>query len=1229
MDDLFIAQNKSKRPFWIQLFLTVSVFIILIVINNRYKQIQSNDFIKGVFEKELAERGEELNTILDGVIEDLLVHQSFKLEETTQELDEIGAMMYLFQNDSLLSWSSNLIDLFDIQILETNPIVQLNNGWYKIQKVEKDGILVYGLLLLKNEFAYRNEYLVPDFKSEVALNASCQISLIPGELNINDPTGKFLFSITCGNTREIKPKQALILFIFYQLLILLLLSLVIKFYQNYAHIINRRKIIPFLVLLEYLVTWIVLHLFKFPSILFDSYFYMPGIFADSLHNSIGELFTNTSFILFASYSLLVFKNRNEKKQAEWNNKTIALILFLVVLFVTAFLVYETTVISLFKNSKISIEFGQDFVSDRAATIIAFVVTASLSLSLYFLGTNIFKRIFSVVSGKKSIYLVIFSLVLVFLAIRYLLGDLKISSFIFFLTLSFTYIFFSNVINRITTIQILSFLLLFSLYLGFLSTYILQGKELEQRRLVAETIANDRDSMAEFGFEKIIDEILSDPILNQMINEGSIENSEYAIINRIYNYFRENENSLKYIPFVTICDSTYLLTDRLENYSVNCVSYFNKIIADIGISTNRPNLFFINNYSINNSYIIRFIYPETNVHPTRFVFIELGSELIPEGLGYPELLIDETSNISGTELVNYSFAKYMDDELVYNFGDYFYSLNLQNYKDLALDQDNFDNNEYNHIIVNKDQRVSFIISKENKDLIETLAPFSYFFLFLAAFLAVFFLITIFSFKIFTVQISFRNRLQYTLLSIILTSFVVIGVTTMLYLIHLNDKKNHEILSEKAHSVLIELEHKLAGEQGLGPELYETLNAWLVKFSLVFFSDINLYSVDGKLIASSRMQIFDEGLLSRLMNVKAYSVLANKEKMQFIQNEKIGNYEYLSAYVPLRNTENKIVAYLNLPYFARQTELQIEITNFLVALVNIYVLFFIIALMVTILISKRISKPLQLIRNSLSGIRLGKANEKIDWSRQDEIGGLVAEYNRMIDELSNSALLLVRSEREGAWREMAKQVAHEIKNPLTPMKLSVQYLKKAWDENEKDWDKRLARFTKTIIEQIDSLSEIANAFSDFAKMPVQKSEQVDLKYIINNSIELFKENTDVKYVLYLPEDKYLVKADKNQMLRVFNNLIKNSIQAIGSKKDGQVTISVKKSQKEMIVVIADNGTGIPQEMADKIFSPSFTTKSSGMGLGLAIVKNIVLNAGGNIWFESKAKVGTTFYISLPYA
>lgn len=237
--------------------------------------------------------------------------------------------------------------------------------------------------------------------------------------------------------------------------------------------------------------------------------------------------------------------------------------------------------------------------------------------------------------------------------------------------------------------------------------------------------------------------------------------------------------------------------------------------------------------------------------------------------------------------------------------------------------------------------------------------------------------------------------------------------------------------------------------------------------------------------------------------------------------------------------------------------------------------------------------------------------------------------MIDELSNSALLLVRSEREGAWREMAKQVAHEIKNPLTPMKLSVQYLKKAWDENEKDWDKRLARFTKTIIEQIDSLSEIANAFSDFAKMPVQKSEQVDLKYIINNSIELFKENTDVKYVLYLPEDKYLVKADKNQMLRVFNNLIKNSIQAIGSKKDGQVTISVKKSQKEMIVVIADNGTGIPQEMADKIFSPSFTTKSSGMGLGLAIVKNIVLNAGGNIWFESKAKVGTTFYISLPYA
>jgi nitrogen fixation/metabolism regulation signal transduction histidine kinase len=236
--------------------------------------------------------------------------------------------------------------------------------------------------------------------------------------------------------------------------------------------------------------------------------------------------------------------------------------------------------------------------------------------------------------------------------------------------------------------------------------------------------------------------------------------------------------------------------------------------------------------------------------------------------------------------------------------------------------------------------------------------------------------------------------------------------------------------------------------------------------------------------------------------------------------------------------------------------------------------------------------------------------------------------MIDELSRSAELLAKSERESAWREMAKQVAHEIKNPLTPMKLSVQHLQKAWDEKTDNWDERLLRFTQTIIEHIDTLSAIASEFSDFAKMPQKKEEKLDLSVAIRKSLDLFSdiENISFSYKSF-PEPPYYVYADKNQLIRVFNNLIQNAVQAIGHDKDGSIQINLEREGSEYRINIADNGPGIPEDMVDKIFSPSFTTKSSGMGLGLALVKSIILEAGGSIHFESSADTGTVFTISIP--
>ncbi|MCK4360496.1 MAG: GHKL domain-containing protein, partial [Bacteroidales bacterium] len=725
-------------------------------------------------------------------------------------------------------------------------------------------------------------------------------------------------------------------------------------------------------------------------------------------------------------------------------------------------------------------------------------------------------------------------------------------------------------------------------------------------------------------------ILSDSILLTDIIKSQFSDSvEIIACEKIKSKFSDTFWS-KYNILVTICYNDKILNVQPENYLINCKDYFNDIIDDFGKLTTTDNLYFLDINSEESNYIVSYFFAGNqnfNIDSV-FLFIELSSKFIPEGLGYPELLIDKEANIN-PNLSNYSYAKYKNDELIYKFGNYYYSLKLSNYHNKydSIPQ-SFIRNGFNHTHYKIDSSTDLILSNKSETFLDIIAPFSYLLIFYSIYLFIFLAIIYLPFNRYRIELNFRNRLQFSIVSIILFSFIIIGFSTLLYIIKLNNDKNHTILSEKAHSILIELEHKLADEESLTPDMHEYLSKLLNKFSLVFFSDINLYDLNGNLIASSRPKIFDEGLVSDKINTIAFRHLVINKKLLFIQNEKIGNHDYLSAYVPFLNEQNKLIAYLNLPYFAKQTELKNEISTFLTAFINIYVLLFAIAIFIAIVISRYITKPLKLLENKISKLQLGKLNEKIEWIRKDEIGSLVIEYNRMIDELANSAELLAKSERESAWREMAKQVAHEIKNPLTPMKLSVQYLKKAWDEKVSDWEQRLNRFSQTIIEQIDSLSTIASEFSDFAKMPQTKNEKIELSKIIRSSINLFK---DVKFVDINFEagkdKKYFVFADEKQILRVFNNLIKNSIQAISSTDGGKIDISINPENGFYIIKIADNGSGIPKEQADKIFFPSFTTKSGGMGLGLAIVKSIVIDAGGKIWFESQEGKGTTFKIKLP--
>lgn len=410
---------------------------------------------------------------------------------------------------------------------------------------------------------------------------------------------------------------------------------------------------------------------------------------------------------------------------------------------------------------------------------------------------------------------------------------------------------------------------------------------------------------------------------------------------------------------------------------------------------------------------------------------------------------------------------------------------------------------------------------------------------------------------------------------------------------------------------------------------SLSSLIPLVSEVHRLDVNIYNLEGDLMSSSEEDIFKGGLVSNKMGAYAYMILHNLGYERCDQDESIGYLDYTAAYQPLKDMEGKTLAYMGIPYYAQHRELRTEVTDFMSTLLNVYVFLLLIAGGLAIVIANSITKKLTELGNSLQRLRLG-GNEPIVWRRKDEIGDLVEAYNRAVRKIEESSLLLAQSERDGAWREMAKQVAHEIKNPLTPMKLSIQYLLHAYQSNPdpQSIGPLIKRVSGTLVEQIESLAQIATEFSNFAKMPQPENIQFSLNDLASSVHHLFKnERPDMNITLELPNVDFEVYADRNHVTRVINNLLKNAIQAIPDDRKGQIKISLYQQENKAILKVVDNGTGIPPEIREKVFSPNFSTKTSGTGLGLAICKSIIEGFKGDIYFETEMDTGTTFYVELP--
>ncbi|MEO7045996.1 MAG: ATP-binding protein, partial [Ferruginibacter sp.] len=537
----------------------------------------------------------------------------------------------------------------------------------------------------------------------------------------------------------------------------------------------------------------------------------------------------------------------------------------------------------------------------------------------------------------------------------------------------------------------------------------------------------------------------------------------------------------------------------------------------------------------------------------------------------------------------------------------------------------------------------VIVKGNSLLIESITLFSYLFLSFLLLTALFWIINVLirsklnSKKLKTYfQLTIRNQVHGTIILFSTISFLIIGVATILFFVSRYENNNREKLSSTIHIMEKELKSSVDKDWLSNDSLQmkeisndKGIEELINKISEIHGVDVNLYSLSGDLKVSSLPLPYIKGIVSTKMEPLAYYHLSHEKEVQYFQKEHIGKLTFLSNYVPVIDAAGNEYAYLNIPYFTSQNKLKDEISNFLVTIINLNAFIFLIAGIVALFIANRITNSFSLIGEKMKKINLGKRNEAIVWNRNDEIGGLVMEYNKMVNKLDESAAALAKTEREGAWREMARQVAHEIKNPLTPMKLSMQFLQKSIENNAPNVKELSSRVAGTLVEQIDHLSNIASQFSQFANIENANKEKIDLNESLRSIQQLYDGNDKIKLHWELLSYPVYIIADRTHINRLLTNLIQNGLQASTEDILPEIFITEQIIDDSVLIKLKDNGVGIPEDIQSKIFIPNFTTKSSGTGLGLAMSKQIVEQSNGTIYFETSTNDGTAFFINFPLA
>lgn len=1226
------------------------LFTISFIFSNYWSYTASPGGITKSLEKYIWRNEQNFDLLLRDTVRLGKIINKKESEADVQQITRQDFKIFLYEEAAtgeydLLFWNTQLVlpGQEMLQKEQSKYIASLSNGQYEVirKKISYQGKSIIALYLLpvRRQYVLESEYLKNGFVNHPNIEEDYALVFTPTSYPVKSISGTVLFylqpkSVVVHHTND---------WVTVTLRILGTL-LTLFFFHNVALSLSKKRGaaagVSFMVILLIGLRTLS-YFFPIPANFRQFELFDPVIYGSSIiSRSLGDLLINS--ILFF-WLVLFARIQFSKQRIHFRIQSIiwrrVIIIALAAVMVVMTLISGHVIRSLVADSQISFDVT-NFFSLTLYSVFGFIVLCCISLG-YFIFSQSVLKVANVLKRNTQ-----YSFIIAIAVIGLLGLSVRINSqdVVFELCVLIWLVFFVYLMGRVDlgikrhnflVANALFWLLIFSSSIAAIIIFQNRTKELELRKRTAEKLVMQADPSSERLLNIAIQSFSNNFFLS---NLWRLHDPVQSIL------FKDSLINANFTPYLNKYDTELFFYDAQERPipGGERLTYdeLNTIYSVQGKNTKIPGLRYYETAFDKFSYIyLKEI--RDSADDIRFYFFMLANpkRYRSEAL-YPELF-RQAEDYSFEYAPDYAYAIYDKGVLQSYVNDYSFPSGL-NEDDLPKEEF-FEKltNGYSELWYKSGNKV-IIITRRSSFIMEAITLFAYLF---CSFLL---LVSLFQLASINIQSGFRwrvlreitgfnirSQIYGTVIFVSVFSFIVVGAATILFFTASYNKNNRDKLSRSIQDISLALKNKVIDHRLTYNDnamlLYDSagtsLQQQITDLAQLHNVDVNLYNSDGSLQISSQPFVYNKGVLSRIMDPLAYYNLNRKKKIQYVQDEQYGRMAYLSIYVPVIGENRKAVGYLNIPFFNSQNRLKREISSFLVTIINLNAFIFLLSGVIALFLTNRITASFTLISAMMKDVNLGRHNAEIVWKKKDEIGGLVKEYNKMVQKLEESASALAKTEREGAWREMARQVAHEIKNPLTPMKLSIQYLQKAIDNNAPNVKELSSNVAQTLVEQIDHLSRIASEFSQFANIGNAKNEVFDLNRLLNSLVSLHDVQDNVT-IRWMPcTDVVFINADKTQINRLFTNLLQNAIEAVPEGKYGAVTINEERNADRVKISISDNGPGISPSMLPNIFTPNFTTKTSGTGLGLAICKGIVEQSHGNIWFDTEEGKGTTFYVELP--